>query len=134
MGVFVCACTYVCVQAEHSEWLQFQSDLQVALVVADRLRAEAEEELSVLREEREGWERQLTNSQQDRLEVEGQVERLKAELEQRKQRLSQRVETSSRQGATEGCARSNVERWRDEQKTGEDKRKEKETRATEEPQ
>ncbi|XP_034163671.2 cytospin-A [Pangasianodon hypophthalmus] len=117
-------------QTERSEWLQFQSDLQVALVVADRLRAEAEEELNALREAREDWERQLTDSQQGQREVEGQVEHLKAELEQSKQRLSQRTETPSQQGATEGCARSTVERWGDEQRTGEEKRKEKEAGTT----
>lgn len=90
-------------------------------MVADRLRTEAEEELSVLREERENWERQLADSRQGQREVEGQVERLKAELEQSKQRLSQRKETPSQQGVIEGCARSLVERW-----TGEEKRKEKE--------
>lgn len=120
-----------CVQTERSEWLQFQSDLQVALVVADRLRAEAEEELSVLREAQENWERQLADSHQGRLEVEGQVERLKAELEQSKQRFSQRTETPSQWGATEGCTRSTAERWRDEQRTGEEKRKEKEAGITE---
>lgn len=116
----------MCVQTERSEWLQFQSDLQVALVVADRLRAEAEEELSSLREERENFERQLTDSRQGQREVECQVERLKAELEQSKQRLSQRMETPSLQGATEGWVRSTVERCWDERRTGEEKRKEKE--------
>ena len=36
-------------QTERMEWLQFQTDLQVAVAVADRLRAEAEEELSRVR-------------------------------------------------------------------------------------
>ncbi|XP_053366063.1 cytospin-A isoform X1 [Clarias gariepinus] len=118
-------------QTDHSEWLQFQSDLQVALVVADRMRAEAEEELSVLRAARENWERQLTNSQQGQREVEGQVERLKAELEQRKQRTGQRLEPPSQQGATEGCARITVGKQGDEQRTGEEKRKEKVMETTE---
>ncbi|XP_046712265.1 cytospin-A isoform X2 [Silurus meridionalis] len=114
-------------ETERNEWLQFQSDLQVALVVADRLRAEAEEELSALREERVGWEKQLTNSQQSQREVEDQVECLKVELEKSKQRHSQRTETPSQQGATEGCARSIMERRGDERNTAEEKRKEKET-------
>ncbi|XP_017332253.2 cytospin-B isoform X1 [Ictalurus punctatus] len=118
-------------QTERTEWLQFQSDLQVALVVADRLRTEAEEELSALREAREDWERKLTDSQQGQREVEGQVERLKAELMQSKQRLSQRTETPSQQGATEGCVRNTMERRGDEQRTGEEKRKEKEAGTTE---
>ncbi|MBN3318098.1 CYTSA protein, partial [Atractosteus spatula] len=37
------------IRAERMEWLQFQSDLQVAVSVADRLKTEAEEELSALR-------------------------------------------------------------------------------------
>ncbi|XP_027030985.1 cytospin-B isoform X2 [Tachysurus fulvidraco] len=112
-------------QTERSDWLQFQSDLQVALVVADRLRAEADEELNALREAQEDWERQLTDSRQGRREVEGQVERLKAELEQSKKGLSQRSETPSQQGATEGGAMSTVEKWGGERRTGEEKRKEK---------
>ncbi|KAK3563448.1 hypothetical protein QTP86_028891, partial [Hemibagrus guttatus] len=119
------------IQTERSEWLQFQSDLQVALVVADRLRAEAEEELNTLREARADWERQLTDSRQGRREVEGQVERLKAELEQSKKGLTQRPETPSQQGATEGTVRSSVERWGSERRTGEEKRKEKEAGSTE---
>ncbi|KAK3537924.1 hypothetical protein QTP70_024583 [Hemibagrus guttatus] len=119
------------IQTERSEWLQFQSDLQVALVVADRLRAEAEEELNTLREARADWERQLTDSRQGRREVEGQVERLKAELEQSKKGLTQRSETPSQQGATEGTVRSSVERWGSERRTGEEKRKEKEAGSTE---
>lgn len=122
---------YVCVQTERSEWLQFQSDLQVALVVADRLRAEAEEELSALHAAREDWERQLIDSQQGQREVEDQVERLKAELQQSKQRLSQRTETPSQQAATEGCARITVERQGDERRTGEEKQKEKDAETTE---
>ncbi|TSS85060.1 Cytospin-A [Bagarius yarrelli] len=110
--------------SKRSEWLQFQSDLQVALVVADRLRAEAEEELSVLREARVDWERQLTDSRQGQQEVEGQVERLKAELEQSKQKISQKTETPSQQGATKGISRSILERWGDVQRTGGEKKKE----------
>lgn len=97
-------------------------------MVADRLRAEAEEELRAHQEAREDWERQLTEFQQGQREVEGQVERLKAELQQSKQRLSQRTETPSQQGATEGCS---VERWGDEQRTGEEKQKEKDAETTE---
>ncbi|GAA6068257.1 cytospin-A isoform X1 [Tachysurus ichikawai] len=115
----------MCVQTERSDWLQFQSDLQVALVVADRLRAEADEELNALREAREDWERQLTDSRLGRREVEGQVERLKAELEQSKKGLNQQSETPSQQGATEGGSRSTVEKWGGERRTGEEKRKEK---------
>ncbi|KAI4898551.1 hypothetical protein NFI96_023346, partial [Prochilodus magdalenae] len=124
------------IQIERSEWLQFQSDLQVALVVADRLRAEAEEELNVLREARLDFEKQLDDAQQGRREVEGQVVRLKEELEQSRQRLTQRKEPPGQQGAPptlpkdrekgplEGCWRGTGigERWREERGRGEKER------------
>ncbi|XP_072546664.1 uncharacterized protein [Salminus brasiliensis] len=127
------------IQTERTEWLQFQADLQVALVVADRLRAEAEEELSALREAQLDWERQLTDTQRGRREVEGQVERLKAELEQSRQRPSQGKDTPGQQkglpsprgrekGPADGGVRSTVSggRWKEERGRGE-----KETDTTE---
>ncbi|XP_052002082.1 cytospin-A isoform X2 [Xyrauchen texanus] len=85
------------IQAEREEWQQFQADLKVALVVSDRLRAEAEEELSALREAQQDWDRQLADALQGRREVEGQLKSLKFELEQSKQKL--KVVTGSQQGA-----------------------------------
>ncbi|KAL1257857.1 hypothetical protein QQF64_011101, partial [Cirrhinus molitorella] len=86
------------IQAEREEWQQFQADLKVALVVSDRLRAEAEEELSTLRAARQDLGTQLANALQGRQEVESQLESLRAELEQSKQKLKQ--VTSSHQGAS----------------------------------
>ncbi|XP_035388588.1 cytospin-A isoform X1 [Electrophorus electricus] len=103
------------IQAERSEWLQFQSDLQVALVVADRLRAEAEEEMTTLREARHDWEKQLAEAQQRRQEVEGQMQHLKVELEQSRQRQNQGGDPPGqngahlfrgREGGRDGCLRS----------------------------
>ncbi|XP_026116902.1 cytospin-A-like isoform X2 [Carassius auratus] len=85
------------IQAEREEWQQFQSDLKVALVVSDRLRAEAEEELNTLRAARQDMETQLSNALQGRQEFESQLESLRAELEQSKQKLKQ--VTASHQGA-----------------------------------
>ncbi|KAK1793153.1 hypothetical protein P4O66_011402 [Electrophorus voltai] len=102
-------------RAERSEWLQFQSDLQVALVVADRLRAEAEEEMTTLREARHDWEKQLAEAQQRRQEVEGQMQHLKVELEQSRQRQNQGGDPPGqngahlfrgREGGRDGCLRS----------------------------
>ncbi|XP_007257659.2 cytospin-B [Astyanax mexicanus] len=126
-------------ETERSEWLQFQSDLQVALVVADRLRAEAEEELSMLREAQQDWERQLADTQKGQKEVEVQMERLKAELEQSRQKKSQGKDTLGQQGAlppsrgrergpADGGVRSTGTggRWKEERGRGE-----KETDTTE---
>ncbi|XP_059375645.1 cytospin-A-like [Carassius carassius] len=85
------------IQAEREEWQQFQSDLKVALVVSDRLRAEAEEELNTLRAARQDMDTQLSNALQGRQEFESQLESLRAELEQSKQKLKQ--VTTSHQGA-----------------------------------
>ncbi|XP_052475614.1 cytospin-A-like [Carassius gibelio] len=85
------------IQTEREEWQQFQSDLKVALVVSDRLRAEAEEELNTLRAARQDMETQLSNALHGRQEFESQLESLRAELEQSKQKLKQ--VTASHQGA-----------------------------------
>ncbi|XP_051579469.1 cytospin-A-like isoform X2 [Myxocyprinus asiaticus] len=116
------------IQAERDEWQQFQADLKVALVVSDRLRAEAEEELSALRDARQDWDRQLADALQGRREVEGQLKNLKIELEQSTQKL--KMITGSHQGAPNlrslaregGIERVEVfeknigpaEKWRDE--------------------
>lgn len=75
-------------QTERGEWLQFQSDLQVAVSVADRLRAEAEEELSALRTAHKDVERELAASQQRQKEADMQLVTLRGELTQSRQRLA----------------------------------------------
>ncbi|XP_042629323.1 cytospin-A-like [Cyprinus carpio] len=84
------------IQAEREEWQQFQSDLKVALVVSDRLRAEAEEELNTLRAARQDMDTQLANALQGRQEFESQLESLRAELEQSKQKLKHHPATHKR--------------------------------------
>ncbi|XP_029531036.2 cytospin-A-like isoform X3 [Oncorhynchus nerka] len=75
-------------QTERGEWQQFQSDLQVAVAVADRLRAEAEEELSVLRTAQKDTERELAAAQQRWEETDGQLVILRGELNESRQRLA----------------------------------------------
>ncbi|KAL3049008.1 hypothetical protein OYC64_008477 [Pagothenia borchgrevinki] len=73
-------------QTERGEWLQFQADLQVAVSVADRLRAEAEEELTAIRTAHKDVERELTASQQRLKEADVQLVTLRGELKESQQR------------------------------------------------
>ncbi|XP_032357201.1 cytospin-A [Etheostoma spectabile] len=75
-------------QTERGEWLQFQADLQVAVSVADRLRAEAEEELTVLRTVHKDVERELAASQQRQKEADMQLVTLRGELKESRHRLA----------------------------------------------
>lgn len=75
-------------QAERGEWLQFQADLQVAVSVADRLRAEAEEELAALRTAHKDMERELSAAQQRQKEADKQLLTLRGELRESRQRLA----------------------------------------------
>ncbi|KAL7380395.1 hypothetical protein ABVT39_017128 [Epinephelus coioides] len=75
-------------QTERGEWLQFQADLQVAVAVADRLRAEAEEELTALRTAHKDVERELAASQQRQKEADVQLVTLRGELKESRQRLA----------------------------------------------
>ncbi|XP_074548906.1 uncharacterized protein LOC141807041 isoform X2 [Halichoeres trimaculatus] len=75
-------------QMERGEWLQFQSDLQVAVSVADRLRAEAEEELTALRTVHKDVERELAAAQQRLKEADIQLVTLRGELKESRQRLT----------------------------------------------
>lgn len=75
-------------QTERGEWMQFQADLQVAVAVADRLRAEAEEELTVLRAAHSDLRKELADAQQRQEEVDMQMNTLRGELTESKQRLT----------------------------------------------
>ncbi|KAM7403886.1 hypothetical protein PAMA_004353 [Pampus argenteus] len=75
-------------QTERGEWLQFQADLQVAVSVADRLRAEAEEELNALRTSQKDVERELAAAQQRQKEADVQLVTLSGELKESRQRLA----------------------------------------------
>ncbi|XP_034015412.1 cytospin-A [Thalassophryne amazonica] len=74
-------------ETERGEWVQFQADLQVAVAVADRLRAEAEEELAVLRAAHENVVRELSAAQQRLKEADLQLVSLQGELKVSRQRL-----------------------------------------------
>ncbi|XP_071774297.2 uncharacterized protein LOC139926450 isoform X2 [Centroberyx gerrardi] len=75
-------------QTERGEWLQFQADLQVAVAVADRLRAEAEEELTALRTAHKDVERELAAAQQRQKEADVQLVTLRGELRESRLRLA----------------------------------------------
>lgn len=75
-------------QTERSEWLQFQADLQVAVSVADRLRAEADEELTALRTAHRDVERELAAAQHRQKEADLQLVTLRGELKESRQRLA----------------------------------------------
>lgn len=75
-------------ETERGEWLQFQADLQVAVSVADRLRAEAEEELTALRTAHKDTERELAAAQRRQKEADVQLVTLRGELNESRQRLA----------------------------------------------
>ncbi|XP_069034684.1 cytospin-A [Lepisosteus oculatus] len=77
------------IRAERMEWLQFQSDLQVAVSVADRLKTEAEEELSALRV-----------SQREALGRQAELERELEELRQRHSKTCSELSALKRRCAT----------------------------------
>lgn len=66
-------------QSERLEWHQFQSDLQVAVSVADRLRVESEQALSSLQESHRAVEEQLSQALSREQEKEKELETLRAE-------------------------------------------------------
>ncbi|RVE57047.1 hypothetical protein OJAV_G00212280 [Oryzias javanicus] len=75
-------------QTEREEWLQFQADFQVAVSVADRLRAEMEEELVALRKAHKDTERELAAALQRQKEADMRLVSLQGELKESRQRLT----------------------------------------------
>ncbi|KAM4723448.1 CD109 antigen [Anableps anableps] len=75
-------------QTERGEWLQFQADFQVAVSVADRLKVEAEEELTALRTANKEIEMELAAAQQRQKEAENQLTTLQGELKETRQKLA----------------------------------------------
>ncbi|XP_028294752.1 cytospin-A isoform X1 [Gouania willdenowi] len=75
-------------KTEQGEWLQFQADLQVAVSVADRLRVEAEEELTALRTAHKDLERELAAAQQRQKKADVQLVTLRGELSESRMRLA----------------------------------------------
>uniref|UniRef100_A0A3Q2CQE4 Cytospin-A n=2 Tax=Cyprinodon variegatus TaxID=28743 RepID=A0A3Q2CQE4_CYPVA len=75
-------------QTERDEWQQFQADFQVAVSVADRLKAEAEEELTALRTAHKEIEMELAAAQQRQKEAENQLLTLQGELKETRQKLA----------------------------------------------
>ncbi|XP_056250156.1 cytospin-A [Seriola aureovittata] len=90
-------------QTERGEWLQFQADLQVAVSVADRLRAEAEEELTALRTAHKDVERELAAAQQRQKEADLQLVTLRGELKESRQRLATLTQAQGKTDAQAPC-------------------------------
>ncbi|CAK6967999.1 cytospin-A [Scomber scombrus] len=90
-------------QTERGEWLQFQADLQVAVSVADRLRAEAEEELTALRTAQKDVERELAAAQQRQKEADMQLVTLRGELKESRQRLATLTQTQGKTDVQAPC-------------------------------
>ncbi|KAK2890003.1 cytospin-A-like isoform X2 [Channa argus] len=76
-------------RTERLEWHQFQSDLQVAVSVADRLRVESEKALSVLQESHRAVEEQLAQALSSQKEKEKELECVRAEYRDTCHRLSE---------------------------------------------
>nr|XP_057946757.1 cytospin-A [Doryrhamphus excisus] len=89
-------------QTERTEWLQFQADLQVAVSVADRLRAETEEELTALRTAHKDVERELAAAQHRQKEADMQLVSLRGELEESRRRLTTLSQTTDKINIQEG--------------------------------
>ncbi|XP_030577834.1 cytospin-A-like [Archocentrus centrarchus] len=66
-------------RTERLEWQQFQCDLQVAVSVADRLRAESEQALGLLQESHRTVKEQLAQALSKQQETDQELERLRAE-------------------------------------------------------
>ncbi|XP_077407382.1 uncharacterized protein LOC144038608 [Vanacampus margaritifer] len=88
-------------QSERTEWLQFQADLQVAVSVADRLRAEAEEELTALRSAHKDVERELAAALHRQKEADMQLVTLRGELDESRHRLAALSQTPDKTNARE---------------------------------
>lgn len=76
-------------QRERLEWQQFQSDLQVAVSVADRLRIESEQALAQLQEKHRALEQQLAQALRSQEEKDRQLESLRAEHREASRRLTE---------------------------------------------
>lgn len=76
-------------QRERLEWQQFQSDLQVAVSVADRLRIESEQALAQLQEKHRALEQQLAQALRSQKEKDRQLESLRAEHREASRKLTE---------------------------------------------
>lgn len=76
-------------QRERLEWQQFQSDLQVAVSVADRLRIESEQALAQLQEKHRALEQQLAQALRSQEEKDRQLESLRAEHREASRKLTE---------------------------------------------
>ncbi|AWP20248.1 putative cytospin-A-like [Scophthalmus maximus] len=96
---------------ERLEWRQFQCDLQVAVSVADRLRAESEQALGSLRQSHRAAEEQLALALGGQRETDRELESLRAEHRDVCRKLT---ELSLRRERAEPAAPRNTRRATDE--------------------
>ncbi|XP_047184397.1 cytospin-A-like isoform X3 [Scophthalmus maximus] len=98
-------------RTERLEWRQFQCDLQVAVSVADRLRAESEQALGSLRQSHRAAEEQLALALGGQRETDRELESLRAEHRDVCRKLT---ELSLRRERAEPAAPRNTRRATDE--------------------
>ncbi|XP_059897644.1 cytospin-A-like isoform X2 [Gadus macrocephalus] len=91
-------------RTERAEWLQFQRDLQVAVSVADRLRAEAEQALDALREHHGAAEARLVQALRRQQEQDRELRDLEAQHRDARHQLST-LNAERRRGHTGSDAR-----------------------------
>lgn len=122
-------------QRERLEWQQFQSDLQVAVSVADRLRIESEQALAQLQEHRGALEHQLAQALHRQEEKDRQLERLRAELGDANGKLAEVTQQQQQERAELNALKDSLKDISDQQTErrgrveGEDKPKPAETGA-----
>ncbi|XP_054618725.1 cytospin-B-like isoform X2 [Dunckerocampus dactyliophorus] len=97
-------------KAERLEWHRFQCDMQIAVSVADRLRAESEQALAVLQGKHRSVQNQLAQAHSRRQETERELERVRSEqrdvctrlsaLEVQQQREQEMEDTTAACGET----------------------------------
>lgn len=95
-------------QRERLEWQQFQSDLQVAVSVADRLRIESEQALAQLQEKHRALEQQLAQALRSQEEKDRQLESLRAEHREASRKLTEVTQQQQQERAELGALKNSL--------------------------
>lgn len=96
-------CLSCSLQTERAEWLQFQSDLQVAVAVADRLRMEAEENVLLLRLDQQEAAERLEDTQERLQQAESEMEKLRRLYSEACGRMEEQEQQLKAQGSRPLC-------------------------------
>lgn len=102
-------------QTERLEWQQFQCDLQVAVSVADRLRAESEQALGLLQESHRTVKEQLAQALSKQQESDQELERLRAEYKDICHKLAELAQQQQRDQAELDALRVQMNKEADKQ-------------------